>query len=709
MLSVLGLAPSGAGSGVPATPIEFVTAALALVRREIDRLFFNDPPSVVSVQTSQGESGVVTGSIIATDPQDDPLAYSVSRAPSGGSVVVDPAGNFTYTAAQDLVATGGTDTFVIAVRDTGFHLNFWAPTTTKVPIEVTIAAAQPVSVPGVSIADATAAEGDSGTSPMSFTVTLSKASADPVSVSYATSNGTATAGTDYAAGSGTVMFAPGVTSRTVAVAVNGDADVESDETFAVTLSDALGATIADATAVGTIVNDDVAGSGEGGTGTGGVNSGNAGDELWGEAYFAPYVDMAGWPTPDLVGFAQDHGVSLLTLAFVQATSDGVAAWGGYSTLAPDSTDEQAQAINDAIVAFQGAGGDVMVSFGGANGTTLAQSYAQQGRSAQELADAYGGVVDAYRLNRIDFDVEGAAVADPDSIALRSAALALLQQDRPDLEIWYTLPVLPTGLTSDGINVVRSALDAGVKIDGVNVMAMDYGESAAPTSGSNAQSMGAYAIDSAESTYAQLSSLYAGNDQEFGWNQLGVTPMIGVNDVATEVFTVDDAQALEDFANQKGLGMISMWSITRDTPGSLGYASPTASGLDDPAGSFSGVFNDYGAVNDMDLSAGTGSAGSGTPVQGGTTTVVGWHWGTDTVLSFDPAIDKLDFGWMQPDNFEVSEASGSTQISIANNRQTYTLDGVALSELQMGNITALDTNTLAKWQDLINNATRQVSM
>lgn len=115
--------------------------------------------------------------------------------------------------------------------------------------------------------------------------------------------------------------------------------------------------------------------------------------------------------------------------------------------------------------------------------------------------------------------------------------ALLQQTKPEVKIWYTLPVLPTGLTADGLNVVESALKAGVNLAGVNVMAMDYGESAAPTSGPNAQTMGTYAIRAAEGTYAQLSSLYGKYGKTYGYSQLGVTPMIGVNDVLTEVFTV----------------------------------------------------------------------------------------------------------------------------------------------------------------------------
>jgi len=323
-----------------------------------------------------------------------------------------------------------------------------------------------------------------------------------------------------------------------------------------------------------------------------VDSAAATADAWGEAFFAPYVDMAGWPVPNLLEISQTRGITLLTLAFLQATPDGKLAWAGLPVLSPTSDFEQAQAINASIATFRAAGGDVMISLGGASGTSLAQSYAARGLGAQALADAYRDIVDTYQLKRIDFDIEGAAVADQPAITLNSQALKLLQEERPDLDVWYTLPVLPTGLTADGLNVVRSALNAGVALDGVNVMAMDYGESAAPTSGPNARTMGAYAIQAAEQTHTQLTSLFSRYSQNFGWNQLGVTPMIGVNDVTSEVFTVADAQMLEDFARTRGLGMLSMWSVARDTPGSIGQATPTASGLNVPAGSFSNVFGDY---------------------------------------------------------------------------------------------------------------------
>ncbi|PPU58862.1 hemagglutinin [Xanthomonas codiaei] len=112
------------------------------------------------------------------------------------------------------------------------------------------------ALPSLSIDDISVNEGNSGTTTATFTVSLSQASGQTVTVNYATSDGTATAGSDYVARSGTLTFAPGTTAQGVAVSVNGDTAVEPNETFSVGLSGASNATIARATGTGTINNDD---------------------------------------------------------------------------------------------------------------------------------------------------------------------------------------------------------------------------------------------------------------------------------------------------------------------------------------------------------------------------------------------------------------------------------------------------------------------
>ena len=160
--------------------------------------------------------------------------------------------------ADDTVNVNG-DTTV--ERDETFFVNLSAPT------NATIAAAQgtgtilnddAAAVPTLSINNVSANEGNSGTTPFVFTVTLSAASASTVTVSYATGGGTATAGSDYVATSGTLTFNPGVTTQTITVNVNGDTTVEPNETFFVNLGAPANATIASGQGIGTIVNDDAA-------------------------------------------------------------------------------------------------------------------------------------------------------------------------------------------------------------------------------------------------------------------------------------------------------------------------------------------------------------------------------------------------------------------------------------------------------------------
>jgi hypothetical protein len=110
--------------------------------------------------------------------------------------------------------------------------------------------------PSLRIGDATVSEGNTGTALAVFTVTFSAPSALPVTVQYATANGTATAGSDYQAGSGTLTIPAGQTTGTITVPVLGDRLGEPDETFFVNVSGATNATVADAQAVGTIADDE---------------------------------------------------------------------------------------------------------------------------------------------------------------------------------------------------------------------------------------------------------------------------------------------------------------------------------------------------------------------------------------------------------------------------------------------------------------------
>ena len=233
------------------------------------------------------------------------------------------------------------------------------------------------------------------------------------------------------------------------------------------------------------------------------------------------------------------------------------SWGGYATYPAAGTHAYRRAR---VRSFTRAGGVAIPSFGGEAGTELATVCP----TASALADAYGAVATAYGATRLDFDIEGAAVADRASDARRAQAIALLQRRARAagrrLDVAYTLPVLPTGLDANGLAVVRAAKAGGVALSIVNVMAMDYGDSAAPSPSGR---MGPYAIAAATATRRQLARVYPGRSRRALSSMIGVTPMLGINDVQTEVFGLDDARRLVTWAAQQHVGMLGVWQAGRD--------------------------------------------------------------------------------------------------------------------------------------------------
>lgn len=210
-----------------------------------------------------------------------------------------------------------------------------------------------------------------------------------------------------------------------------------------------------------------------------------------------------------------------------------------------------------VANFQAAGGRVILSFGGADGTYLEGACSDDG-----MYNLIKSVIDTTQVFSIDFDVEGSQLDNTALNTRRNNVVKRLQATYPSLYVSYTLPVDPTGLESDALAVIRSANSAGVKVSMVNVMAMDYG--------SPSSAMGDLAISAATGTFNQIKGIFTGKTDAQLWAMIGVTPMIGVNDTQSEVFTVADASKLTSFAQQNGLGLLSYWALQRDMPGGSDY-------------------------------------------------------------------------------------------------------------------------------------------
>ena len=183
-------------------------------------------------------------------------AFEVDGGTVTGARRLEPPGNLRW---EITVAPSGNDDVDITLPETTDCTEGGAICTDDGrPLSHSLSATVdgPSVTPSVSVSDGSATEGGA----VDFTVSLSPASAQQVTVEYATSGGTATSGTDFTAASGTVTFAANETSQTVSVATADDSDDEEDETFTLTLSSPNNATLVDATAEGTILDSDEAAS-----------------------------------------------------------------------------------------------------------------------------------------------------------------------------------------------------------------------------------------------------------------------------------------------------------------------------------------------------------------------------------------------------------------------------------------------------------------
>ena len=227
----------------------------------------DDPDPTVSVANAsvlEGDIGTTTLSL--------PVTLS---GPSGREVDVDYAtSDGTATAVSDYAATSGTLVFaagetskqidVTVNSDIQVEGNETLTVTLSAPFNADLGSSVATGTitnddnvgPKLAVSDTSMLEGNSGTSPLTFTVAMAPVSGSDMTVDYTTSDGTATAGSDYTAASGTLTIPAGQSSGSIAVSVLGDTTYEPNENFTLTLSNPVGATIVGGTAAGTITDDD---------------------------------------------------------------------------------------------------------------------------------------------------------------------------------------------------------------------------------------------------------------------------------------------------------------------------------------------------------------------------------------------------------------------------------------------------------------------
>jgi len=277
-------------------------------------------------------------------------------------------------------------------------------------------------------------------------------------------------------------------------------------------------------------------------------------------WFAGYVDVTATPA---FGFESPEADSVrdVVLSFIVSAPNEpcTPTWGTALTMDEASTRLD---LDGRIARLKEQGGGVAVSFGGQVNHELATTCTD----VRRLTAAYASVIDRYHVATIDLDLEGRGLGNHAAGQRRAQAIKKLQQDRMasgrPFVVWLTLPTSTNGLTANGRAAVADMLGAGVDLAGVNAMTMDFGASRA-----HGQSMLQATTSALTATQRQLDTLYRRAGIELPtaalWSKLGVTPMIGQNDVPDEVFSLDAAKGLNELIHSHGIGRASVWSLNRD--------------------------------------------------------------------------------------------------------------------------------------------------
>lgn len=282
--------------------------------------------------------------------------------------------------------------------------------------------------------------------------------------------------------------------------------------------------------------------GDGGSDDG--SDGGSGDSDEEDDIFAPYQGTWG----DVVGATEAASTDRVVLSFLGDATSGDGVNPGWLTA---DGQRPLSDFTSQIQQLQDQGVEVWVAIGGWDGRTVARD----ATDATELKNVYANIVDTLGVTHLDIDDENANEVGRDGTVyqIRNEALAMLQDERPEVKVTYTVPAGRNGIEnrnySPARDMVSDAVSQGVDLSYVNIMTMNF---SASDYASIIQSAGQGTVD-------WLANVYPNKSEAERFEMLGVTPNVGENN-----FTADDAQGVVDWAEQEDLGMLSFWALYKSS-------------------------------------------------------------------------------------------------------------------------------------------------
>lgn len=293
------------------------------------------------------------------------------------------------------------------------------------------------------------------------------------------------------------------------------------------------------------------------------------------AFLAPFIDMVSWVdtanrysvngVPNLGLIYDEIGCEYFNLGFIRPDDNKPLdengnirwGWGGYYKLSEKGNDGyQYEGIKKSISNLRARGGDVIVSVGG----QLGRAPWVVSQDVTKLEKMYLEIIDAYKLTRIDLDIEESNQGFEQNVANAKAIKRV--QDKTGIEVVLTIPIMPYGYTITQKNLLRAYIGNGVNIKLINNMTMCYGAEVNP-----GEDFAKASVRALENSSKQVQTIY----NEFGtyltqdkvYKMLGATVDIGYENEYNPIFTPAMTKEVAEFAKSVNLGMFSYWSVNRD--------------------------------------------------------------------------------------------------------------------------------------------------
>jgi hypothetical protein len=288
--------------------------------------------------------------------------------------------------------------------------------------------------------------------------------------------------------------------------------------------------------------------------------------------FAPYFESY---SGDNAGqLAAESGARYQVLAFLQTDMMGSCTvyWNG-DTATPVAW----STFGSEIRQIRALGGDVWPSFGGYTADTFGTEIADSCTDVNAIAQQYEKVITTYDFTRLDMDVETdycgdvnaqgqcvspGALQNTAGIDRRNRAIAIVEDwaaehHRP-LQVVYTLPVAQSGPLAAEDFVLQNAIADGARVSIVNIMTFDY-------YGNEPNNMVLDTETAAQGLVSELRQLHPDTPTAQLWRMVGVTEMIGIDDYGPdETLSLDGARAVEDWASDRHIALVSFWALQRDS-------------------------------------------------------------------------------------------------------------------------------------------------